>query len=189
MKSALAAAVSPSRRPRPRIGAIAKYWNTIPKAPMAPRPGLRAPATAPAPRAPGPSRHRPGPNYDDGASWWSGQRRWSIAVVTVPGPEPECGPEAPPAPPDPRSRHSLQMSRTKPGCHGKAGKLGCRGKPGCHGKAGTGRRGARSLPRSPSPPCVFPSPPARYMNVHAAGSPLRRVGWRFARLGQEERRV
>jgi hypothetical protein len=67
MKSALAAAVSPSRRPRPRIGAIAKYWNTIPKAPMAPRPGLRAPATAPAPRAPGPSRHRPGPNHDDGA--------------------------------------------------------------------------------------------------------------------------
>ena len=44
----------------------------------------RAPAAAPAPRAPGRPRRRPGHNHDDGASWWSEQQRWSIAVVTAP---------------------------------------------------------------------------------------------------------
>jgi hypothetical protein len=32
MKSALAAAIRPSFSPRPRIGAIAKYWKTTPNA-------------------------------------------------------------------------------------------------------------------------------------------------------------
>jgi hypothetical protein len=32
MKSALAAALSPSLTPRPLIGAIAKYWNAMPNA-------------------------------------------------------------------------------------------------------------------------------------------------------------
>ena len=50
------------------------------------RPGPRTSADAPAPRAPERPRHRPRRNHDDGASWWSGQRRWSIAVVTVPAP-------------------------------------------------------------------------------------------------------
>jgi hypothetical protein len=53
-------------------------------APSAGRPGVCAPAAAPAPRAPGQPRHRPGPNHDDGASRWSEPRRWSIAVVRAP---------------------------------------------------------------------------------------------------------
>ena len=36
MKSALAAALSPPLTPRPRIGAIAKYWNAIPNASASP---------------------------------------------------------------------------------------------------------------------------------------------------------
>jgi hypothetical protein len=76
------------------------------------RPGPRASADVPAPRAPGASGTGPRRNHDDGASPWSGQQRWSIAVVTVPAPATGTRTSAPPAPFDPRSRHSPQKSYT-----------------------------------------------------------------------------
>jgi hypothetical protein len=50
------------------------------------RPGPRASADVPAPRAPGASGTGPRRNHDDGASPWSEPPRWGIAVVTVPAP-------------------------------------------------------------------------------------------------------
>jgi hypothetical protein len=79
------------------------------------RPGLRAPAAALAPRAPGQPRHRPGPNHDDGALPWSGQQRWSIAVVAVPAPGTGTRTRRTTSTTSLRSRHSLQKGHTHRG--------------------------------------------------------------------------
>jgi len=88
------------------------------------RPGPCASADAPASRAPGISGAGTRRNHDDGASWWSEPRRWSIAVVTVPAP---------------RTRSTTSTTRPRAGAgHGRELVTG-----GSWSRAGTGHgRGA-----------------------------------------------